>query len=302
MTWHAVERRRTSSPSPRRWCCAFRCSYGRGQADVGGPSAARATRAGRPRVRPSLSVCAAVDPAAWPCGYLAARQRCCRVEEAMTTMLTTGSNESLGFEAPLAAARRGLRLGHRPQRRGRTEGRRRPAGRFVRSNATDDASVDAPVTTVCHLDMLVNNAGIARNHTDVPRHRRRPAPRLRDHVYGPVRVLPGFCHSCLPPRTGRRERSQRFRLAGGHPRPGPRRVQRPGPGLLLEQERPPRAADSAPAWGNFACHRTACGSAASSGSPYFGWPSGGPHYDRFGMEPGTVVALRNRAGATWLGR
>ena len=84
----------------------------------------------------------------------------------MPLTLITGGNKGLGYEA----ARRLLELGHtvyigaRDSGRG-TEAARELGARFVQLDVSDDASVAAAAAEVAerdgHLDVLVNNAGIA---------------------------------------------------------------------------------------------------------------------------------------------
>jgi NAD(P)-dependent dehydrogenase (short-subunit alcohol dehydrogenase family) len=79
----------------------------------------------------------------------------------MSTILITGANKGLGYEA----ARRLLTAGHdvwmgaREPRRGRAAAEEL-GGRFVALDVTDDASVAAAADAVGELDVLVNNAGI----------------------------------------------------------------------------------------------------------------------------------------------
>lgn len=84
----------------------------------------------------------------------------------MTTTLITGANKGLGKETArlLAAAGHTVWLGSRDQTRGRAAAQEVGA-RFVQLDVTDDMSVAAAMTLIeAHggLDVLVNNAGIAR--------------------------------------------------------------------------------------------------------------------------------------------
>ncbi len=122
----------------------------------------------------------------------------------MTTTLITGSNKGLGFEA----ARRLLAEGHDVwvTARDAEAGAKAAAGlgaHFVQLDVTDDASVAAAVTTVGHLDVLINNAGITGSHKAVPDV---TADDLRHvyetNVYGPVRVLHAFLPLLLTSDNG----------------------------------------------------------------------------------------------------
>jgi len=85
----------------------------------------------------------------------------------MTTTLITGANKGLGKETARALVDAGhtVWLGARDDARGRAAADEVGA-RFVRLDVTDDASVDAAMTTIAEagtgLDVLVNNAGIAK--------------------------------------------------------------------------------------------------------------------------------------------
>lgn len=88
----------------------------------------------------------------------------------MTTTLITGANKGLGFET----ARRLIDLGHTVYLGARDVGRGQAAAdalgaRFLPLDVTDDASVTAAAATIMkevgHLDVLVNNAGIAGTST-----------------------------------------------------------------------------------------------------------------------------------------
>ena len=88
----------------------------------------------------------------------------------MTTTLITGANTGLGKET----ARQLVRAGHTVYAAARDDGRGRAAAeeigaRFVRLDVTDDASVTAALTQIQTdggLDVLVNNAGIAKRAAD----------------------------------------------------------------------------------------------------------------------------------------
>jgi len=89
----------------------------------------------------------------------------------MTTTLITGANKGIGK----ATARLLVEAGHTVWLGSRDEGRGRAAAeelgaRFVQLDVTDDASVAAAVETIAAagegLDVLVNNAGMARRGPD----------------------------------------------------------------------------------------------------------------------------------------
>ena len=85
----------------------------------------------------------------------------------MTTTLITGANKGLGKETArlLIEAGHAVWIGARDEERGRAAADELGA-RFVRLDVTDDASVHAALATIAEagtgLDVLVNNAGIAR--------------------------------------------------------------------------------------------------------------------------------------------
>jgi NAD(P)-dependent dehydrogenase (short-subunit alcohol dehydrogenase family) len=112
----------------------------------------------------------------------------------MSTILITGANRSLGYEASrrLIEAGHTVWMGARDAARGR-EAAERLGGRFVELDVTSDASVAAAVETVGELDVLINNAGIPGEFPPVPdvtvEHLR---PVFDVNVYGPVRVLQAF--------------------------------------------------------------------------------------------------------------
>jgi NAD(P)-dependent dehydrogenase (short-subunit alcohol dehydrogenase family) len=88
----------------------------------------------------------------------------------MTTTLVTGANTGLGKET----ARQLVQLGHTVYLGARDEDRGRAAASeigasFVRLDVTDDESVTAALARIAdqgRLDVLVNNAGIARRGAD----------------------------------------------------------------------------------------------------------------------------------------
>ena len=112
----------------------------------------------------------------------------------MSTILITGANKGLGYEA----ARRLLEAGHDVWMGARDAGRGRAAaealgGRFVQIDVTDDASVAAAAETVGALDVLVNNAGIAGGRKPLPETTPDDVARvLETNVLGIVRVTRAF--------------------------------------------------------------------------------------------------------------
>lgn len=115
----------------------------------------------------------------------------------MSTILITGANRSLGYEA----ARRLLEAGHDVWVAARDEERGRAAAealgaRFVQLDVTDDASVAAAVETVSAetgLDVLVNNAGISGERVAVGETTvEHLLPVFETNVFAPVRVLQAF--------------------------------------------------------------------------------------------------------------
>jgi len=118
----------------------------------------------------------------------------------MTTTLITGANKGLGLET----ARRLVELGHTVYLGARDAGLGTAAAEFVGAtfvqiDVTDDASVQAAAASILdqagHLDVLVNNAGIAGTRDE-------PADVTADvvravydvNVFGVVRVT----HAMLP--------------------------------------------------------------------------------------------------------
>jgi len=87
----------------------------------------------------------------------------------MTITLITGANKGLGLETARHLSELGhtVYLGARDPQRGQAAADSVNA-RFVQLDVTDDASVDAAVAVIRqqegHLDVLVNNAGIASPH------------------------------------------------------------------------------------------------------------------------------------------
>jgi NAD(P)-dependent dehydrogenase (short-subunit alcohol dehydrogenase family) len=112
----------------------------------------------------------------------------------MSTILITGANKGLGYEA----ARRLLAAGHhvwmaaRDSRRGRAAAEAL-GGRFVALDVTDDASVAAAAEAVGELDVLVNNAGISGGRKPLPEVTADDVARVLDtNVLGVVRVTRAF--------------------------------------------------------------------------------------------------------------
>jgi NAD(P)-dependent dehydrogenase (short-subunit alcohol dehydrogenase family) len=118
----------------------------------------------------------------------------------MTITLITGGNKGLGFEAArrLVAAGHTVYLGARDVDRGKRAAEALGVT-FVPLDVTDDASITAAMTAIDdatgHLDVLINNAGIAGGRvapTDVTAEDLR---RVYDtNVFGLVRVT----HAALP--------------------------------------------------------------------------------------------------------
>ena len=112
----------------------------------------------------------------------------------MSTILITGANKGLGYEA----ARRLLEAGHTVWMAARDERRGRAAadelgGRFVALDVTDDASAAAAAETVGELDVLINNAGISGGLVPVPEVKPEDVARVFEtNVFGIVRVTRAF--------------------------------------------------------------------------------------------------------------
>ena len=120
----------------------------------------------------------------------------------MTTILITGANKGLGFEAArqLIAAGHTVYIGSRDVERGRRAAERLGA-RAVRLDITDDASVEAAVKAVeadGGLDVLINNAGVeergANNVVIGPADVTADVMRetFETNVFGTVRVIHAF--------------------------------------------------------------------------------------------------------------
>ena len=108
----------------------------------------------------------------------------------MSTMLITGANKGLGFEAArrLVAAGHTVWVGSRDVERG-VRAAAEIGARAVQLDVTDDASVTAAAATVGAaggLDVLVNNAGIQRETDDMT------------HVVGPADVTVPSARRYLP--------------------------------------------------------------------------------------------------------
>jgi len=148
-------------------------------------------------------VCAALDPTAWPYGYLAVRQPALH-SRGMTTTLITGSNKGLGLEAArrLLAEGQDVWVAARDPEAG-TKAAADLGARFVQLDVTDDASVTAAVETVGTLDVLINNAGITGSRKDAADV---TAADLREvyetNVFGAVRVLHAFLPLLLASGNG----------------------------------------------------------------------------------------------------
>ena len=116
----------------------------------------------------------------------------------MTITFITGANKGLGYEA----ARRLKDLGHTVLLGARDPGRGQTAAgalgvRFVQIDVADDESVAAAAADVTaregHIDVLINNAGIAGTRADVPDITARDALDVYNtNVVGIVRVTGAF--------------------------------------------------------------------------------------------------------------
>ena len=116
----------------------------------------------------------------------------------MTISLITGANKGLGYEA----ARRLKALGHTVVLTARDPGRGRAAAealgvRFVRLDVSDDDSVAEAAENVKadegHIDVLINNAGIAGTRAAVPDITAQDALAVYNtNVVGIVRVTSAF--------------------------------------------------------------------------------------------------------------
>jgi NAD(P)-dependent dehydrogenase (short-subunit alcohol dehydrogenase family) len=129
----------------------------------------------------------------------------------MTTTLITGANTGLGKETArlLLAAGHTVWIGARDAARG-TAAAHELGGRFVQLDVTDDASVAAALTTISEsgtgLDVLVNNAGIAKRDPAAPMSEALDGPSVLEvfdtNAVGIVRVteaaLPLLRHSQNP--------------------------------------------------------------------------------------------------------
>jgi NAD(P)-dependent dehydrogenase (short-subunit alcohol dehydrogenase family) len=116
----------------------------------------------------------------------------------MTITFITGANKGLGYEA----ARRLKDLGQTVLLGARDRGRGQTAAdalgvRFVQIDVADDASVAAAAADVTasegHIDVLINNAGIAGTRVDVPDITAQDALEVYNtNVVGIVRVTSAF--------------------------------------------------------------------------------------------------------------
>jgi NAD(P)-dependent dehydrogenase (short-subunit alcohol dehydrogenase family) len=116
----------------------------------------------------------------------------------MTITLITGASKGLGYET----ARQLIKVGHTVYIGARDAGRGQAAAselgaRLVRLDVTDQPSVDAAATAIGeaegHLDVLVNNAGIAGKYLPAPQIDAAEMKRVFDtNVFGIVRVTRTF--------------------------------------------------------------------------------------------------------------
>ena len=116
----------------------------------------------------------------------------------MTITFITGANKGLGYEA----ARRLKDLGHTVLLDARDPGRGQSAAdalgvRFVQIDVAEDESVAAAAADVTagegHIDVLINNAGIAGTWVDVPDITAKDALEVYNtNVVGIVRVTSAF--------------------------------------------------------------------------------------------------------------
>src|SRR5262249_14322004 len=112
----------------------------------------------------------------------------------MSTILITGANKGLGYEA----SRRLIEAGHDVWMGARDAGRGRAAaealgGRLVQLDVTDEASVAAAASAIESLDVLINNAGISGGRVPVEEVRPQDIARVFEtNVFGLVRVTRAF--------------------------------------------------------------------------------------------------------------
>jgi NAD(P)-dependent dehydrogenase (short-subunit alcohol dehydrogenase family) len=112
----------------------------------------------------------------------------------MTTILITGANKGLGYEAARRLSETGhdVWIGARDAERGRAAAETLGA-RFVALDVLLDASVAAAAETVGELDVLINNAGISGGRVPVPEVQPSDVARVFEtNVYGLVRVTRAF--------------------------------------------------------------------------------------------------------------